>query len=72
MNSEQPIRFDVIDDDLAALLRAKSPAEKVAMVDAANRTARLLAAAGVRHLHPDWTEVQVCAEVVRRETGGIL
>ena len=65
-------RFDVIDDDLAAVLRTKTPAEKVAMVDAANRTARLLAAAGIRHLHPDWTDEQVQAEVIRRVTGGIL
>ena len=62
--------FDVIDDDLAAVMRTKSPAEKVAMVDAANRTARLLAAAGVRYFHPDWTEEQVRAEVIRRVTGG--
>jgi hypothetical protein len=62
--------FDVIDDDLAAVLRTKTPAEKIAMVDAANRTARLLAAAGVRHLHPEWTEEQVQTEVIRRVTGG--
>lgn len=62
--------FDVIDDDLAAVLRAKTPAEKIAMVDAANRTARLLAAAGVRHLHPEWTEEQVQTEAIRRVTGG--
>jgi hypothetical protein len=62
--------FDVIDDDLAAVLRTKTPAEKIAMVDAENRTARLLAAAGVRYHHPDWTVEQVQAEVIRRVTGG--
>jgi hypothetical protein len=68
--SEQPSRFDVIDDDLAALLRTKSPAEKIEMVAAANCTARLLAAAGARFQHPDWTEDQVQTEVIRRLTGG--
>lgn len=62
-------RVEVIDDDLADVLRTKSPAEKIQMVGAANRTARILAAAGVRFLHPDWDENQVEAEVLRRIRG---
>lgn len=65
-----PRRIEVIDQDLAAALRHKSPIEKVAMIDAANRTARILAAAGVRYQHPDWTNEQVHAEVIRRVCGG--
>jgi hypothetical protein len=42
----------------------------VEMVAAANRTARLLAAAGTRFVHPDWDEAQVQAEVIRRVCGG--
>jgi hypothetical protein len=44
--------------------------EKVAMIAAANRTARLLAAAGIRYQHPDWNDEQVQAEVIRRVCGG--
>jgi hypothetical protein len=66
----KPFRIEVIDDEMAAILRTKSPAEKVAMICAANRTARLLAAAGVRYSHPDWNEVQVQAEVVKRVCHG--
>jgi hypothetical protein len=65
-----PSRIEVVDKDLAAVLRRKSPMEKVAMIDAANRTARVLAAAGMRYQHPDWTEEQVQAEVIRRVCGG--
>ncbi len=61
---------EVVDDQLAEVLRRKSPAEKVEMVAAANRTARLLAAAGVRFQHPDWNDAQIQAEVIRRVTGG--
>ena len=61
---------DVIDDVLADALRTKSPAEKIQMVGAANRTARILAAAGIRYQHPDWHETQVHAEVLRRVCGG--
>lgn len=65
-----PDNIETIDDQLATVLRSKSPAEKIAMVNAANRTARLLAAAGVRFVHPDWDEAQVQAEVIKRVCGG--
>jgi hypothetical protein len=63
-------RIEVIDDDLAEVLRKKTPLERVQMIGAANRTARLLAAAGVRFQHPDWNEEQVQAEVIKRVCGG--
>ena len=63
-------KIEVVDEDLAEVLRHKSPAEKIEMVAAANRTARLLAAAGIRYQHPDWNDDQVQAEVIRRVTGG--
>ncbi|MCC7476259.1 MAG: hypothetical protein IT425_12760 [Pirellulales bacterium] len=62
--------LEVVDRELAQILRSKSAAEKVAMICAANRTARILAAAGVRHLHPGWTEQQVQQEVIRRVCRG--
>ena len=65
-----PKRIEVLDDDLAAVLRRKTPAERVEMIAAANRTARLLAAAGIRFQHPDWNDEQVQAEVIRRVCGG--
>ena len=66
----QPSRIEVIDHDLAAVLRTKTAAERVEMIAAANRTARVLAAAGVRYLHPEWNEEQVRAEVIKRVCGG--
>jgi hypothetical protein len=66
----EPLHIEVIDDQMAEILRAKTPAEKVDMICAANRTARLLAAAGVSYLHPDWDEAQIQAEVIKRVCGG--
>lgn len=63
---------EVIDAELVDVLRHKTPAEKVEMVAAANRTARLLAAAGIRFQHPDWNETRIQAEVIRRVTGGTV
>jgi hypothetical protein len=62
--------IEVIDDSMAAILRAKTPAQRIAMVGAAHRTARHLIAAGVRVLHPDWTAEQVKAETARRLLDG--
>ena len=65
-----PRNIEVVDEQLVEVLRRKTPAEKVKMVAAANRTARLLAAAGIRYQHPDWNDAQVQAEVIRRVCGG--
>lgn len=70
MNLNQLSRIEVIDDDLAAVLRQKTPAERVEMIGAANRTARLLAAAGIRYQHPGWDDEQVQAEIIKRVCGG--
>jgi hypothetical protein len=66
----RPSRIERVDNDLARVLRTKSAAERVEMIAAANRTARVLAAAGIRFQHPDWSEEQVHAEVIRRVCGG--
>jgi hypothetical protein len=65
-----PRNFESIDNSLANVLRCKTPAEKVEMIAAANRTARLLAAAGIRYQHPDWADERVQAEVIARVCGG--
>ncbi len=62
--------IEIIDDDLPQFLRDKTPAERVQMIGAANRTARLLAAAGIRYQHPDWNEKQVHAEAIKRVCDG--
>ena len=68
-NSLNPFTIEVVDDQLAEVLRTKTPEQRVEMIAAANRTARVLAAAGVRH-QPDWDEARVQAEVIRRVTAG--
>jgi hypothetical protein len=66
----QPLRIEVIDRVSAAILAAKTPAERVAMVGAAYRMARVLAEAGARYIHPDWTDLQIQQEVARRMMHG--
>jgi hypothetical protein len=68
--SIDPRNIEVVDDALAAVLRQKTPAERIAMIGSANRTARMIAAAGVRYQHPDWDETKIQNEVIRRVCGG--
>ncbi len=58
------------DPDYVAFLRSKTPAEKFEMVFAANRTARILAANGIRQQHPQWNEEEVQREVARLMLSG--
>jgi len=68
MQRQQPC-IEIVDDRIAALLRRKTPAERIAMILDANDTARSMAAAGIRHRYPEWDEHQLQAEVARRMLG---
>ena len=59
-------QIEVVDRTLTDLMRRTSPAEKVAMVGAAHRTAKRLMAAGIRRSHPDWSAEEIQDEVCRR------
>ena len=65
-----PRRIEVIDDAMAAIYRAMTPAQRVAITCDANRTARLMLAAQIRRLHLDWSDEQVTTEVARRMLHG--
>ncbi len=65
-----PKRIEVVDEAVAAILRTKTPAERVMMGSAANRTARLLIAGRLMTIHPEWTEAEIQREIARRMSGG--
>jgi hypothetical protein len=65
-----PGQIEVIDDAVAEILRRKTPAEKLAMVFAANRTMRLRIEGALRTWHSDWSDEQIRREVARRMTRG--
>ena len=52
------LRIEVIDRATAAILAAKTPAERLALADAAHRSARTMLRSRVLQLHPEWTEEQ--------------
>jgi hypothetical protein len=62
-------RIEVIDRDYAAILAAKTPAERVALASAAHQAACSVVRARVLQLHPDWTDEQRHREFLRRVLG---
>jgi len=67
---EQIPTIEVVNDQMAEIFRRKSPAAKIAMIAASHRTARMLAAAGLRDHYPQWSDQKIHAEAVKRVSGG--
>lgn len=65
-----PGQIEVLDPLVAAVLREKSPAERVAMIFACNRTMRLRLYGQLHSRHPDWDDAQIQNEIARRMLGG--
>jgi hypothetical protein len=62
-------RIETLNPAMVEVLKSKTPAERAQMVAEANRTARILAEAGARYMHPEWDETRIEAEVRRRVAG---
>jgi hypothetical protein len=61
-----PARYEMIDDQMAEVLRAKTPLERLKMAESMQRMARGLIRDKLRYDHPDWTAEQIEREVARR------
>jgi hypothetical protein len=64
------LHIEVIDRAYAAILAARTPAERAWMIGDCHRSARILLAAGERTRHPDWSEQQVSLVVAKRLVDG--
>lgn len=67
--NHREIRFEMIDDEMAAVLRQKTGAEKMKIADAMFRSAQILIAVSVRMKNPNWSDERVQSEVSRRTSG---
>jgi hypothetical protein len=61
-----PKTIEVVDDEMARILRAKTPGERLVMIDQLCIFAQELVESGVRATHPDWNDDQVRREVAKR------
>ena len=62
--------FEVVDDDMAAMLREKTEWERLQIAFGPWRTARRLIRATTVAEHPDWTEAEVERHVAVRMSHG--
>jgi hypothetical protein len=67
-----PSRIEMIDDDMARVLRAKSGAERLRIASGMYASAGKMLQSMLRADHPDWTDEQVHREVVRRLSHGAV
>jgi hypothetical protein len=59
-------RIEILDDATVAMLRAKTPTERLAMVFDAERAMRSQLEGEIRTAHPDWDDKAVMQEIARR------
>ena len=62
--------IEVMDDDMAAVFRAKTGLERLMIADGMYTRARNMLLSHLRHEHPDWEEKQVIREAARRLSHG--
>ena len=60
------LSFEVIDKEMAEVLRRKTPAERFAIANCLMRSLRSMLAVHLAEQHPDWTADEVRREVGRR------
>ena len=64
------LNIEIVDHDMAQVLRQKTGMERLAIADKLWSFARETLSAAVRQQHADWSPEQVAREVVRRLSHG--
>jgi Rv0078B-related antitoxin len=68
----KPLSVEMMDDAMAEVLRAKSPAERLAIANGMWRSASRMIEAILRAEQPDWTDDEIRREVARRMSHGAV
>jgi hypothetical protein len=61
-----PKRIEVVDEEMAQVLRSKTGAERLEIAWRMVASARRMIASHLRTEHPDWDDQQIHAETIRR------
>ena len=64
--------IEVVDEQMAAVFRAKTGAQRLQIANGMFSFARQLVRSSVRDLHPDWSDEQVQQETARRLLRGAI
>ncbi len=67
-----PRRWEMVDDAMAAILRQKTPAQRLAMVFDMAEFVRTMIQSNLAATHPDWTPERIQRETARRVSRGAV
>jgi len=67
-----PKRYEIIDEQMAEIMRSKTPGERLAIVSSMWRMGRVLIESMLRYDHPDWSDEDINKETARRMLRGAL
>jgi Rv0078B-related antitoxin len=71
-NSFDDLRIEVVDDDMARILREKTGAERLKIASDMFASARRMIASHLAAEHPDWDEERIQRETSRRISHGAV
>lgn len=66
------VQFEIIDDQMAEILRRKTDVQRLRSVDGFWRSARAILRAAIVTEHPDWDRTRVNAEISKRISNGAI
>jgi len=66
------LRIEILDEQMAAILRTKSGAERLLMASRMFSSARRMLLSHLRTRHPDWSPEQIEREAARRLSHGTV
>ena len=72
---DQPIpphRIELLDREVVAMLKAKTPVQRLEIAFAMQRFARAVLFSRIRSQHPNWTEEEIDVAVAKRMSRGEL
>jgi hypothetical protein len=66
------MRFDVMDDEMAEILRSKTGAQRLAIANGMYASARRMLLSHLRTEHADWDDQRLRLEAARRLSHGAI
>ncbi|MEX0702561.1 MAG: hypothetical protein WD069_10745 [Planctomycetales bacterium] len=67
-----PRRIELVDPMMVEVLRAKTPAERLAIAASLWRHAQRMTATALRREHPEWSDAEIQRETARRLSHGAV
>ena len=69
---DNDVNFEILDDQMAEILRQKTDLQRLRSVDGFWRAARAILRAAIVTEHPDWDSDRVVLEIARRISNGAI